>query len=214
VPHPTWTAPDLTPDDLIACAALCRDTLAPVRDRDWSLPAGDLEWSCRYAIDHVADALLIYAGHLATRAPSRRPRPRTGDPARSPADLLSVVETAAAILAAVVRAAPPGARGFHGSGMADATGYLGMAGTEILIHTDDIAAGFGIPFAGSDDLAAKIVARIFPWTPAGVPAWAALRWSAGRAALPGHPRQDEHWDWHCAPLAEWDGASQPTAPLG
>jgi hypothetical protein len=49
------------------------------------------------------------------------------------------------------------------------------------------------------------VARIFPWAPAEGDPWAALRWAAGRAALPDRERLGPDWYWHCAPLAEWDG---------
>jgi hypothetical protein len=205
-PAPSWQAPALTGDDVREAAAICTRTLAPFVERDWSVQAGDLEWSCRHTIDHVADALLYYATHLATGSRERRPSTRSGDPARTPNELLAVVESAAAILATVFAGAPPDRRAFHSWGVADPTGYLGMGCTEILIHTYDIAQGFGTPFAGPDEPAAKIIARIFPWAPVGVPAWEAFRWCTGRTALPGLPRQEGDWRWHCAPLSEWDGA--------
>lgn len=205
MPHPTWNAPDPTPEDLAEAAALCRATLMPALDRDWGALAFDMEWSCRRTLDHVVDVMLFYAAHLAARATTRLLPPRDGDPARSPAELLEILPAAAAILGEVCRAAPPEARGFHGAGMADATGFLGMACEEVIMHTDDIARGLGLPFAPPAALCAKILARIFPWAPTGVPAWDALRWSAGRIALPDLPRQDHRWYWHCAPLAEWDG---------
>ena len=63
--------------------------------------------------------------------------PRNGDPAASPAQLLATVGAAAAVLAEVARAAPPGARAFHPAGMADVSGWMGMGCVEILIHTDE-----------------------------------------------------------------------------
>jgi hypothetical protein len=104
-----------------------------------------------------------------------------------------------------VHAAPPSARGFHGAGMADATGFLGMGCEEILMHTFDIATVLDVPFTVPEPLAAKVLARIFPWAPDNVSAWESLRWCSGRSALPDRERQDENWYWHCAPLAEWDG---------
>ena len=198
--------PDLlTPEDIHTAAAFCRTTLEPALDREWSVLAGDLEWDCRRTLDHVADALFFYAALLATRATERVPPPRNGDPSASPAQLLATVEAAAAILADVIRAAPSGTRAFHPAGMADATGWLGMACEEILLHTDDIAQGLEIPFRPPDDRCLRIAARIFPWAPAGGDSWAALRWAAGRAGLPDRERLGPDWWWHCAPLSEWDG---------
>ncbi len=93
--------------------------------------------------------------------------------------------------------------------MADAEGFLAMGCAEILLHTDDIAAALGLPapFRPPADLCRRVVQRIFPWAPPETEAdpWDALRWAAGRIALPGHDRLDANWWWHCAPLSEWDG---------
>lgn len=215
MPTPRWSAPELTPEDLLASAALCRETFLPALERDWSVPAGDLEWSCRRTLDHIVDALFFYASQFASRATERRPPPRNGDPDAEPATLLDVLPQAAAIMAEVARAAGADARGFHPAGMADATGFLGMACEETLMHTLDIALGLGIPFAAPEPLAAKVLARIFPWAPGNVTAWESLQWCAGRSALPDRAKQDELWYWHCAPLSEWDGTvRRRTAPPG
>jgi hypothetical protein len=116
-----------------------------------------------------------------------------------------MMETAAAILVDVVRAAPPGARGWHDAGMADASGFIAMGCEEILVHADDIAQGLGVSLRPPIDLAARVRSRLFPWAPADVDPWDALRWAAGRTALPGYPRLGPDWGWHCAPLAEWGG---------
>lgn len=203
------------PEDVVAAAALCRSALEPALGRDWSTPAGDLTWTCRRTLDHVADALVLYASHLATRAPARLPHLRNGDPERTPAELLTVVGAAAAVLAGVARAAPPGVRGFHGAGMADADGFLAMGCEEILIHTDDIAAGLGVTFRPPDDLTGRMLRRLFPWAPTDGDPWAAVRWASGRVALPDRPRLSPDWYWHCAPLAEWDGTvNTRTRPPG
>lgn len=195
----------LTPDDLPAAAAICRATLEPVRDDDWSVAAGDLTWSCRRTLDHLVDALSFYAAQLATRARDGRVTVRDGDPARTIDDLLMAVGAVAAVLAEVARAAPPEARAFHAAGMADAEGFVAMGCTEILIHTGDIAAGLRRDVRVPDDLARRITARLFPWAPLDVAGWDALRWAAGRLSLPNRPRLGPDWYWHCAPLAEWDG---------
>lgn len=201
------------PDDLLTAAALTRRTLAPALDRNWSVRAGDLDWSCRRTLDHIADSLALYAAYLATRARDRLPIARSGDPSLALPDLLTVVEAAAAVLTEVARVAPPGTRAFHPAGLADISGYVALGCEEILLHTDDIAQGLGLPFRPPDDLTSRVLTRLFPWAPAEGDVWAALRWATGRAALPDRPRLGPDWYWHCAPLAEWDGTiTRRTAP--
>ena len=204
-----------TPDDLLAAAALCRRSLTPALDRDWSLPAGDLNWDCRRTLDHIPDALALYASHLATAATSRLPRFRDGNPSASVPDLLETVGAAAAVLAAVARAAPAGTCAFHPAGMADASGFLAMGCVETVIHTDDIARGLGLPFRPPDELVDRVLRRLFPWAPTAGDVWASLRWACGRAPLPDRERLAPDWYWHCAPLAEWDGTiKKRSAPPG
>ena len=203
----------LRPDDLLLTATICREALTPALAGDWRVAAGDLDWDCRRTLDHIADTLAFYAVHLATRATTRQIPPRNGDPARSPAELLAVVDGMAAILAEVARAAPPGTRAFHPAGMADTEGFVAMGCEEILLHTADIAQGLVRPFQPPDGLTLRITRRLFPWAPGDVAPWAALRWAAGRAALPDRSRLGPDWYWHCAPLSEWDGTiTKRTAP--
>ncbi|MCD6056849.1 MAG: hypothetical protein K0Q89_379 [Thermomicrobiales bacterium] len=135
------TDSELVPADLMTAARVCRETLALALARDWSVPAGDLEWDCRRTLDHIVDTLFLYAAYLASRGTERISPPRNGDPSASPAQLLATVVAAAAVLTDVARAAPPGTRAFHPAGMADVSGWIGMGCAEVLVHTDDIARG-------------------------------------------------------------------------
>ena len=185
---------------------VCRDALAMTADEDWSVPAGDLEWSCRRTLDHLPDVMLFYAAQLASRATIRLPKPRDGDPNHAISELLDVGVATAAVLADVARAAPLDARGFHPAGMADASGFVAMACTEWLVHSSDIFTGLDHEFAPPRALVDPVLARIFPWAPTDEPdRWAVFRYETGRAALGSRPRRDANWYWHCAPLAEWDG---------
>jgi hypothetical protein len=195
----------LTPDDLLTAAAVARSALTPVLDRDWSARAGDLEWTCHRTLAHVANALLFYAAHFATRSTVLRPMAWLDCDDRPVDVILTMVESNAAILAGVVRAAPPGARGYHYGGMADASGFIAMGCEELLIHTNDIARGLRLAFSPPSELAGAVRSRLFPWAPTDADPWAALRWATGRLALPGHQRLGSDWGWHCAPLGEWDG---------
>lgn len=205
--------PGLTVDDLVRAAAVCRSTLEPALDEDWTARAGDLTWTCQRTLDHVVDTLFYYAVMLATRATARPVMPRNGDLARTPIELLAIVESAAAVLAEVVRAAPAGTLAFHPAGPTDGEGFVALGCEEILIHTSDIAIGLGRPCLPPLDLAERVLWRLFPWAPPEHDPWLTLRWACGRVALPDRERLDPNWYWHSAPLSEWDGTvKRRTAP--
>ena len=194
------------PDGLDDIARSCVGALGVATGDDWSVTAGDLTWSCRRTIDHIVDVLVFYAAHLASQSTGRLPKLRDGNPDLDVPDLLELTRVTTAVLSAVARAASPEARGFHPSGMADASGFAAMAATELLIHTDDILGGLGRPFRPADHHVELVLVRIFPWAPANEPdRWAVFRYECGRAPLGEIPRQDPNWYWHSAPLAEWDG---------
>ncbi len=199
------TRREFTPDDLVAAATLGCEALAPALDADWRVLARDLEWSCHRTLQHMAEAPLLHATHLVTRATERRPSFRAGDAPPPVADLLRVIPANALILATIARATPAEARGWHPTGMADASGFAAISSVEMLIHTADIAAALGLPYEPPGDLAGRILRRLCPWAPPGSDDWTTLQWAAGRAALPGHERLGPDWSWQSGPLAEWDG---------
>lgn len=191
---------ELTPDDV-------RSAVTVSAGADWSAIAGDLEWSCRRTLLHTIGALLWYAGNLATNSTEDVGDLPDEAPTMPITELLRGLEFSGFILARVVEATPPGGRGYHGAGMADATGFLAMGCDETLVHTFDIAAGFGIPFVPPPDVCDRTVRRLFPWAPEHDVPWERLLWCNGRIALPDHPRLGSDWGWWCAPLDEWDGVA-------
>ena len=192
-----------SPDDLIRVADVCLATLEPVATSDWSVRAGELDWSCRQTVEHLCG--LAYAAQLATRAKSFRPV-ALQVPSDAPIDqLLLTMHVGSVILAEVARAAPPSARAFHTAGMADRSGWVAMGMDELLIHTADIAAGLAVAFEPEPDLASAVLDRLFPWWPRDADPWEALLWANGRGSLPGQANPGAAWLWHCAPLDEWDG---------
>lgn len=198
----------MRPDDLPATAALCRETLLPWADRDWSVTAGDLEWTCRRTLDHMVDVPIFLGGNAAMRSTDRVLPIRNGDPAAAIPRLLDAVVTSATMLERICAGMASADRGFHPAGQADAEGFRAQGCAELLQHTYDIANGLGETFRPPDDLAGRIVARLFPWAPgadAHPDRWEALLWACGRIALPGHERLDPDWWVQIAPLSEWDG---------
>jgi hypothetical protein len=198
------SATAVTPEDVYETASVCRHALKPAAEMDWDHPAGDLEWSCRTTLVHILSALLYYAINLATR--STKPRPSgQADPSLPVPELLDALEGRAALLAGVCAAAPPGARGAHDWGMADASGFAALACDEMLVHTADIAASLGIGFDPPRGGCARVLVRLFPWAPGDVDSWEALRWANGRGPLGERRRLSPDWVAHPAPLEEWDG---------
>ena len=192
----------LTPDDLRAAAGWAGRRFAALPGEAWGRPAPD--WTPRRTLDHLVDTLELYAAAVGTRATARLDPPRDGDPRASRADLLDQLARSAERLALVLAALGEDERAFHPSGRADRTGWLGMAGTELLVHTRD-ACGPGPDDAALEPLAAAVVDRVLPWAPPG-DGWARLLQATGRAPLGGVPPADAGWWWQSAPLAEWDGA--------
>ena len=134
---------ELSPDDLLTAVAANQSALAHALDRDWTALAGTLEWDCRKTLDHLVDGSIFYSAQVSNLATARRPRIRGGDPDASVADLLTTVDTVGHILASVLRSAPSDGRFFHPAGMADISGYVGMACVELLAHTFDPGTNVG-----------------------------------------------------------------------
>ncbi|MDI5971124.1 hypothetical protein POF50_017525 [Streptomyces sp. SL13] len=182
--------------DVAAALAEATRTLAEHADRDWSVPAGTLEWDCRATAAHIAHDLLAYAGQV-TAMPSDAylPMDLTVRPAAAPRDVLRIVTAAAGLLIAALDAAGPGMRAWHW-GACDAAGFAAMGVAEILLHTHDITAGLGIRWQPPAPLCAAVLERLFPDAPPGDPV-PVLLWLTGRGELPGRDRRTS-WTWTAA----------------
>lgn len=193
------------PLDDISTAAGALQPLSAREDHDpaWQRVASPTFWTAARTVEHVTDALLFYCGQVARRADRRLPVLRDGRNA-PPSEHIDNVLTAASVLTALLRDLGS-ARAWHPSGSADASGWAGMAVTEILVHGVDAARGIGMYLALPADVCARTVARVFPWVDPTVAEPAALLLAVtGRFDLPGVPR-DPDWWWQSAPLQEWDG---------
>lgn len=206
----------MTGDDLRAATVWATNLLVPLAGRDWTVPCGDTEYTCRRTLNHLADCMLFYAGALATRATRWAPDIRHGAPDEtSVPQLLRAFEGAATILAVVTDEADASVRAHHPAGMPDPEGFAAMGCDEVLVHAYEIATSVGAPPAEvPDELAARVVARLFPWAPNGFGGLETLLWCNGRIALGPHKRQGPDWSWQCAPLAEWDGTVKKWRPRG
>jgi hypothetical protein len=199
----------LQPADVATAAAWAARRFGTVPAGAWDEPVAG--WTRRRTLDHLVDTLELYAAYVGTRARGRLDPPRDGDPEASPAALLAALAASAARLVDLLSGMTDGERAWHPSGAADCAGWVGMACTELLVHTRD-AVGPGAEDAEVAPLAAAVVARVLPWAPDG-DGWARLLQATGRAPLGGRPPAGPDWWWQSAPLAEWDGTPRRrTAP--
>ncbi len=198
----------MQPSDLPTAAMLCCDTLTPWLDRDWSVPAGDLEWDCRKTLDHIIDVQIFLGGNAALRSSGRVLSARNGDANAELPAMLDAVMTTATMLERICAGMEPQDRGFHPAGQADAEGFRAQGTAEIMQHIYDIAEGFGEAFRAPEDVCERITARLFPWAPDAAEhadRWEALLWCSGRIGLPRRERLDPDWWIQAAPPDEWDG---------
>ncbi|QKW24644.1 maleylpyruvate isomerase N-terminal domain-containing protein [Kitasatospora sp. NA04385] len=182
--------------DVRAALAEARRVLTPHLGRDWSVPAGPLEWSCRETLAHIGHDLLGYAGQVAARPDDGYlPFDLTVRPDARPAEVLATALACGELLALALAAADPDGRAWHW-GPTDPAGFAAMGTAETLLHTHDIATGLALDWTPPSALCAAVLARLFPDAPAGDPA-PVLLWCTGRAGLPGRPRRTS-WRWRAA----------------
>ncbi|MGI9608471.1 MAG: maleylpyruvate isomerase N-terminal domain-containing protein [Acidimicrobiales bacterium] len=194
--------------DVRTVSAQCARLLNESDHESWTSPVPDLDMSVSAVVAHMAQACLWYSIDLAAGGPDLECIDNQLKTDATPAELIATLETYAAMLAAVVETADPGARGFHPFGSADPSGFAAMACDEMLVHSYDAHLGLASSFAPDDAIAGSVLARLFPWVDAGDQPWHALLWANGRIELPGAPRL-RRWVWHCAPLEEWTGEVPP-----
>jgi uncharacterized protein (TIGR03083 family) len=181
---------------IAAAAAAVEDVLGPLVDRDWSVPAGDLEWTCAHTAIHAANCLAKYAAQLAGRVEGAYLRFRlVAAPDEAPGEILRILGSAGRLLVAAVDGAPDDARAWHW-GMTDRSGFAAMGTGELLVHTYDIAAGLGVDWRPPAALASAVLARLMPAVAHDDPA-AALLWATGRIGLAGRPAAGA-WVWRPA----------------
>lgn len=184
-------------EQVTEAVAYAVSVLEEATGRDWAgTKAGGSEWSCRYTAEHIADTLIAYAGRLAARARQDVGFGTVLDDEAGNADILDVLRTGGALLAAAIATAPREARAFHSypHGSANREGFAAMGVTEVLLHAYDMATGLGLPYEPPAELCAGVLERIFPHVPPAHAPWPTLLWATGRGDLPGRPRVTE-WRW-------------------
>jgi hypothetical protein len=184
----------VTPDLLKRTTEATRTALEPLVDRDWSRPAGSLDWSCWRTGVHVADSYVAQAAQMLGQPDdSWLPFELTVSDTATTGQLLAVIGACADVLRCAGTLADPANRSWHPWGVADPIGWLAMGVVEGLVHTHDIAAGLGTDWRPPADLCPPLLDRLFPDAPHGDPS-EVLLWCTGRAAMPDRPRLAA-WRW-------------------
>ena len=186
----------IRPDSVETAAAVVVAALRPGMDADWSVRAGNLEWTVDRTIAHMTGAPAKYAFYLSSRSTrfvAVRVMP-SGDATRQ--ERLEAIEGCAAALAGVAATAPRDAVGFHVSGMRTAEQFLAMGCEELLVHAYDVTCGLGLPYEPPEDLCRLVIEYMYPGRKVQLPVWPFLVWLSGRphpaaSAWGEPPRPDE-----------------------
>src|SRR4051812_40651176 len=95
-------------------------------DGDWSAVIPDMEWTVAKAVSHISETVLWYTTDLSAGPREVSTMALRVRPDSAPAALIATVETFTAALSFVVDGVPPGTRGWHPDGRADASGFAAM----------------------------------------------------------------------------------------
>ncbi|MFI6513543.1 maleylpyruvate isomerase N-terminal domain-containing protein [Streptosporangium sp. NPDC050855] len=193
---PVPTAIEPWPGLLSAVVDDCLAVLLEGADQDWSRRAGDLDWTCRQTLDHLALGLVGYAGLLIARPHDRYITLFASLDADAPVPAcLEGLGIATSLLGTTVRDTAADARAWHPWGHSDATGFAAMGIVELAVHTYDITRTLGLPWTPAAEPSAAVLTRLFPDAPSGHDPSATLLWCTGRVVLPGLPRRTR-WQWY------------------
>jgi hypothetical protein len=176
-----------TVDDLYALSDLVAVAWTSAADRDWSVQAGTVEWSCTKTADHAVDCVYAPAFFLASRKLDGYPDVGLDleiGPDADPARLVQSLGIATRVLAAVVNDAGPEARAVIFRRPEILTGapqdFLPRGAMELILHSHDVCTGLDVPFEPPADLCHRLREHTRPW-----PMWT-VAWN-------GLDRTDDPW---------------------
>jgi hypothetical protein len=142
---------DFSVDDLDHLTAVVAASWRAGADRDWSVPAGSLDWSCARTADHAVDTVLAPAFFLASRKVDAYPAGEWSmGPEAGPTAFVEGLETASRILGVVVQAAPADVRAIiwrlQEPTTAPPKDFVPRGAMELILHAHDVASGLGVAF--------------------------------------------------------------------
>lgn len=168
-----------TVDDVMELTDLVATTWSSAAERDWSVPAGTVEWSCTKTADHAVDCVYAPAFFLASRRTDGYPDVgidlTLGDGA-TPKLLVQSLQIACRILVAVVNDAEADVRAviFRRPSVRTAPpqDFVPRGALELALHAHDVCTGLQVPFEPPAELCERLREHVRPW-----PMWT-LAWNA------------------------------------
>jgi hypothetical protein len=158
-----------TVEDLHELGALVSGAWTSAADRDWSVPAGTLDWTCLATADHAVDCVYAPAFGLASRRTDRYPDlglQVLGERA-TPARLVESLGVATRVLAAVVGDADPDVRAVifrrPDVTLGAPADFVPRAAVELILHAHDVCVGLGVAFEPPAPLARRLREHTRPW---------------------------------------------------
>jgi hypothetical protein len=183
-------------DAVRSAVGAVRELLDRVPDGRADVPV--MQRSVTAVAQHLAGCLAWYAQDLVAGPEETS----SADLVRRPVASLSLVSRSMGawgeVLARTVDGASPDERGWHPHGVADPAGFAAIGCAEALIHGTDVADALGLGWSPPEDLAAAVLARLFPDVTDMPDPLTGLLWATGRVDLP--PR-DERASWTYAMAA-------------
>jgi hypothetical protein len=187
----TADAGEFSADDFQRLSGLVVEVWHSGLDRDWSVPAGTLEWSCLKTADHTVDCVFSYALFLASRRQDTYPpfNELHALAEATPADVVNGLEAVSNMLWAVIVTAEPDVRAVillfpHETGSPN--DFAARGALEMVLHAYDVCTGLGIPFHPPNDLCQRLRDHTREWPHAAsieptADAWGDLLQRSGRS---------------------------------
>lgn len=156
--------------DLEALTELVSAAWTSGAERDWSVPAGTLHWSCTRTADHAVDTVAAPALFLASRRTDAYPDvgwDLTMGPDATPGELVEGLAIASRLLIGVVGAAGPEVRAVIWRRPRIETrppiDFIPRGALELILHAHDVCAGLAVPFEPPADLCARLREHTRDW---------------------------------------------------
>lgn len=158
-----------TTSDLLDLGSLVATTWRSAAGRDWSVPAGTLEWTCTQTADHAVDTVWAPVYFLDSRRTDSYPGwgVFSAGADATAAQLAEAVEAAARVLAAVVDGTPADVRAILFRRPEPVTAppadFAPRGALELILHAHDVCAGLGVPFDPPAPLCARLRDHTRDW---------------------------------------------------
>jgi hypothetical protein len=164
--------------------------LTRVADRDWSAPAGTLDWSCWQTVDHMTDCVFSYSLQLAGRVRDGwlRLTELHAQPDATPPQLVESLGAVGHTFEAVLAAAPADAIASDAIFDLRPSDWAARALNELLLHTHDVLVGLGDGFEPSRAVCSFVFSTPTLWMYDGVErmnvadAWRTMLVGSGRSS--------------------------------